>query len=439
MRKSSWAVGTALAAVTMLLPIFATAEIGSVGAVNREMTGTKPVAEPTLLVIGDLIVQNELIETTATGSGQLLFLDQTTLSIAPLTSIVLDTYVYNPDRQTGEIAVSVAKGALRFIGGRITKQEPGEIATPSASIAVRGGMILSRVGPDGVTEVINLASSSVTVSQNCDNDGDGFDDGPSRCQGAPSSVVTLSRQGAKAVAGPSGVIYTGLATAAELAATYVALEGEGDGGIDQPPTTMRIVEGSREVAPFNSQLVGGLYGEPLSTTGEALAGSDFNTLGDPNAQNQEFGTLAERLNEQDDLLPPDTTLMQPDPSIIAGLDGTALYSGPASGIQTFISETPSQDVSGRFDLIYDFGERIGGLDLNVTDGTFSVDVAADPSNIVNYSGSDLIFSGPGTVSAEGGFFVDGDDPRGLTAGEFTIELPDGESVIGGSYQGPRVE
>jgi hypothetical protein len=49
-----------------------------------------------------------------------LFLDQTTLSLAPNTTIVLDRFVFDPDRGTGEIGLQLTEGALRFIGGTLS-------------------------------------------------------------------------------------------------------------------------------------------------------------------------------------------------------------------------------------------------------------------------------------------------------------------------------
>ena len=64
----------------------------------------------------------------------MLFLDQTSLTVSPNSEIVLDKYVYDPEAQTGEIGVSVARGVLRLIGGRITKKTDGVIKTPTATI-----------------------------------------------------------------------------------------------------------------------------------------------------------------------------------------------------------------------------------------------------------------------------------------------------------------
>ncbi len=422
----------------LLVPGVAPAEIGSVAAVNRDMQGTLPLAEKTFLVIGDTLVQDELIETTATGSGQLLFLDQTTLSIGPNSEVLIDRYVYDPDRGTGEIVLSVGKGVLRFIGGQITKNGDAVIHTPTASIGIRGSMAVIEVLANGDTKVTNLASSYVSVSQNCDDDGDGFDDG-ARCDGEPKSLVTISRAGGTALAGQDGVVYTGLASAEELGSAYAALEGSGTGGVEEPPTVVQINDGIRQLAPINSQ-----------STGEPLAGGVFGSQDsdDPNSVNQTFNSIAQQsggmMNDMN----------RPDPAVIAALTGTALYSGDLTATQTFFGDVPiSQPSGGTFDMAYNFTSREGAIDFDVTfsiapngaplNSIFTVDVAADPNNAAIYAGSDPIF-GIGSTSAQGGFFTgqfEGlDDPRASTGGDFQLVIPDqANSEVIGTFEGPRTE
>ncbi|MEM7743575.1 MAG: hypothetical protein AAF409_07675, partial [Pseudomonadota bacterium] len=60
--------------VAMMLPSLASADIGAVSAVNRDMDGTPPGAERRPLLLGNQVVADELIQTSEVGSGQLMFL-----------------------------------------------------------------------------------------------------------------------------------------------------------------------------------------------------------------------------------------------------------------------------------------------------------------------------------------------------------------------------
>ena len=85
-RLSQFLATTAIAIPVALVSIAAGAaeDIGKVAAVNPSMDGTPPQqATSRSLALGSGVIQNERIETSEDGSGQLLFVDQTTLSIAP--------------------------------------------------------------------------------------------------------------------------------------------------------------------------------------------------------------------------------------------------------------------------------------------------------------------------------------------------------------------
>jgi hypothetical protein len=70
---------------------------------------------------------------------QLLFLDRSTLSIAPNSEIVIDEFVYNPSDGSGRMATTLTKGALRFVGGQLSHAGQATVHTPSATIGIRGG------------------------------------------------------------------------------------------------------------------------------------------------------------------------------------------------------------------------------------------------------------------------------------------------------------
>lgn len=249
------------------------AEIGTVAATNPRIDSTAPGAALRTLVLGETLVENEHIQTSAQGSGQFMFLDQTTMTVAPLSDFVIDKYVYDPSRQTGTIAVSMAKGSLRFIGGRVTKSETATLRTPTATIGIRGGMALVVLGSNGATQVVHLAGQFTSVSQYGDGNGDGVDDGPPPGTPLGTGVDTevLSRPNASALADTGGVTFTGLVTAAQLASAYAKLEGSGSGGSESPPAEAAVETAGAAVAQVNSEAPGAETRTPISTSGEARA------------------------------------------------------------------------------------------------------------------------------------------------------------------------
>ena len=65
-----------------------------------------------VIEIGAQIVRNEKIETSATGSVQLLFIDKTTLNIGPNSSVVIDKFVFNPMTDARRDGVEPDQGRL---------------------------------------------------------------------------------------------------------------------------------------------------------------------------------------------------------------------------------------------------------------------------------------------------------------------------------------
>jgi len=89
------------------------------------------------LAIGDDVHQDELIEVSTVGRGELWLRDDTKLALGPGSQLLLDEFVYNPDIAGGAIVLNLIKGTFRFITG-IAAKPAYVIRTPTASITVRG-------------------------------------------------------------------------------------------------------------------------------------------------------------------------------------------------------------------------------------------------------------------------------------------------------------
>lgn len=97
--------------------------VGINSAVNPDATGKPPGAQPRRLVIGGDVVFNEHITTSDGGQTQLLFLDQSAMTIGPNSEVTIDEFVYDPKSGTGKLAMSATQGVLRFIGGKLSKND----------------------------------------------------------------------------------------------------------------------------------------------------------------------------------------------------------------------------------------------------------------------------------------------------------------------------
>jgi hypothetical protein len=91
--------------------------------------------------IGNSVFYNQRINTDGSGLVQVLLVDGSTFTVGPGSDLVIDKFVYDPKKNKGEVVATFSKGMLRFVGGKISKNEGGvKINVPSGALAIRGGM-----------------------------------------------------------------------------------------------------------------------------------------------------------------------------------------------------------------------------------------------------------------------------------------------------------
>src|ERR1051325_5383494 len=145
--------------------IAAQERVGVSSAVNQQATGTPPGAAARPLVIGQEVVFNERITTAAVGQTQLLFLDESSMSIGPNSDLTIDQFVYDPRTGSGKLAMTTTRGLLRFVGGKLSKQDDAvTMRTSSATLAVRGGAFLVNQAPGGAVEAVFIYGRGLTVT-----------------------------------------------------------------------------------------------------------------------------------------------------------------------------------------------------------------------------------------------------------------------------------
>lgn len=138
--------------------------VGTAAAVKPASTGTPPGGSTRTLKVGTSIVSRERIQTTNTGSVQLMFNDKSSLTVGPASDLVIDDFVYNPNAAgNGRFAARLTKGALRFVGGEISHTAGATINTPVATLGVRGGAAFvshdaqcqsKKAGDSGCTRIV---------------------------------------------------------------------------------------------------------------------------------------------------------------------------------------------------------------------------------------------------------------------------------------------
>jgi hypothetical protein len=108
-RTVPFALAVASAAFLLLLGAslgFAQDKVGVKSAVNPQAVWTPPGGASRPLVIGQEVVFNERIATQEAGQTQLLFVDESALSIGPNSDMTIDQFVYDPKSGSGKLAMS---------------------------------------------------------------------------------------------------------------------------------------------------------------------------------------------------------------------------------------------------------------------------------------------------------------------------------------------
>lgn len=138
------------------------ARIGVASVVKNDVSGSVG-GQVRVINVGSGVFQNELIATGAASSTQLLFRDETSLTIGEHSRLTLDRFVYNPATRSGDVVVNALQGTFRFISG---SAKPGgyTIKTPVATVGLRGTIVEGYIGIDGSLVFVVVESSAIVTT-----------------------------------------------------------------------------------------------------------------------------------------------------------------------------------------------------------------------------------------------------------------------------------
>ncbi len=127
-------------------------EIGSTLNVANEVNALEG-PKPGIVTTGDVIFQNEVIETGQGATAEFRFADETVFAMSQNSKIKLDEFVYDPaGKGIGKLAVTAIVGSFRFVSGKVPKDNIS-IDTPQGSIGVRGTVFDLYVAENGDTSI----------------------------------------------------------------------------------------------------------------------------------------------------------------------------------------------------------------------------------------------------------------------------------------------
>jgi len=107
---------------------------------------TKPNADGVVagssqsLSAGSEVFANETVRTGNLGQADLVFVDQTNLTVGPTSEVLLDKFVYDPTGPKGKVVLQLTRGAFRFVTGT-QDHRAYAVNTPYGSLGVRGTVV----------------------------------------------------------------------------------------------------------------------------------------------------------------------------------------------------------------------------------------------------------------------------------------------------------
>ena len=123
--------------------------------------GTEVIAEK-----GTLIMQGDVVETSADGAANIVFADNTNFAISEDARMSVDEFTYDTASQEGSSFFSMLKGAFVYTSGMIGKDDPGNvnIETPAGSIGIRGTVVMGKIDPTGQDSEITILDGAVVIT-----------------------------------------------------------------------------------------------------------------------------------------------------------------------------------------------------------------------------------------------------------------------------------
>ncbi|HEV2188428.1 MAG TPA: FecR domain-containing protein, partial [Stellaceae bacterium] len=113
-RRSHGIIFATLGAASLSWPALAEQDkVGVAAEVNPDVTAQVPDGQKRDLVVGHDVIHNEKINTGNGGQAQLLFTDQSTLTVAKNSEVVIDDFVFDPQKQNGNLTATLTTGVFR--------------------------------------------------------------------------------------------------------------------------------------------------------------------------------------------------------------------------------------------------------------------------------------------------------------------------------------
>ena len=140
------------------------AQIGQVIAIRGQAVAIDQMKVSRVLGLKTKINTGELIKTSKRSRLQIMFADNTIVSLGPVSEFMVKDYAWDAKKQQGKMTSQVNEGVFRVLGGSITKTSPQNFTTetPSATIGIRGSIYAGKVR-NGKLDVVFQGGKGIYV------------------------------------------------------------------------------------------------------------------------------------------------------------------------------------------------------------------------------------------------------------------------------------
>lgn len=135
--------------------------VAATGAVTIERTSARviqasAVSQAGRAKVGDLVYLGDVVATGADGRVGINFTDGSSFNLSNSARMALDEFVYDPNGKSNSTLLSLTKGTLTFVAGKIASTGDMKIDTPVATVGVRGTTPHVEILDDGTVKFSTL-------------------------------------------------------------------------------------------------------------------------------------------------------------------------------------------------------------------------------------------------------------------------------------------
>ena len=89
---------------------------------------------------GSKIFYGDTIFVKPNSNTQILFLDETVMTLGESTELTIDDFIYDPKTNNGNFVTNIKSGIVKTISGKISEKNPDnlKVKMPNGSLGVRG-------------------------------------------------------------------------------------------------------------------------------------------------------------------------------------------------------------------------------------------------------------------------------------------------------------